>query len=346
MIFIGRRRMLATRGEKYMTVLVTGAPGWLGTRLIERLKENDKKVRALVLPTVDVSELKKIGVDEIVYGDITKKDSLNKAVDGIETVFHCAGMIHPKLFRSKDFYMINRDGTKNLIDVSVNAGVKKFIYISSNSAQGVNVSRDRLMKESDKERPYTDYGKSKYMAEQIVKEFQALGKIDTVIIRPCWFYGPRLPKRMIKLMDMIKNGKVLLFGDGKNIRSMTHIDNLIDALMLVEKNKKAVGQTYWIADERPHTTIEIYEEIAKNLGVKNLKIRRTPKILSRVLEVFDILLGKFGIYEINIHVGGEMSRDIGCSIEKAKQELGYEPKVSFEEGIKDSVEWAKEQGLV
>lgn len=327
-----------------MKAMVTGAPGWLGTRLIEVLRENGRDVCAIVLKGMDASYLEMLGA-EVIEADITDGATLSGALNGVGTVFHCAGIIHPSLFRAKDFYRINSDGTRNMLEASVNAGVKKFIHVSSNSAQGVNVRRSVLMTEDGPDKPYTDYGISKHKAEQIVKEYQRAGRIETVIIRPCWFYGPRQPARMTKLMNMIKDGSPLLFGDGKNIRSMTYIDNLIDAMLLVEDSDKAIGETYWIANEEPRTSLEIYEEIARNLGVE-LKPKYVPKIVSQILEKVDILLGKFGIYEINVHVGGEMVRDIGCSIEKAKKELGYEPKVSFEEGIKASVEWAKEEGLV
>ncbi|MBI2508174.1 NAD-dependent epimerase/dehydratase family protein [Candidatus Woesearchaeota archaeon] len=328
-------------------VFVTGTPGWLGSALVEALKKNKRKVRCLVLKGASLLHLQNLGV-EIVEGDIAVPSSIkDDYFTDVCTVFHCAGIIHPKLFRARDFYKINRDGTKNLLEKSVSAGVEKFIYISSNAAAGVNKVNGNLMREGDTENPYTDYGKSKWQAEQVVKEFQNKRLIKTVIIRPCWFYGPKLPDRMIKLAKMIKSGKPLLFGDGKNLRSMTYVYDLVDALILAEKNNNAIGQTYWITDERPYTTIEIYRTMAKIFEVDNLEFRKIPASVSIVLELVDKTLGKFGIYEINFHVGGEMTRDIAVSIEKAKNELGWKPKHGgLEEGMRESLKWAMENNLI
>lgn len=330
--------------RKNNKILITGTPGWLGNRLTETLCKNRYEVRCLVLEGLDASNLKKFGA-EVCYGNILKPETVLKATKGIDIVVHGCGLIHPTLFGIKDLYAINRDGTKNMIEASVANNVKRFIYISSNSAQGVNKKRKILLKESDKPKPYTPYGFSKFEAEKIVHRFQETCKIQTVILRPCWFYGPGQPARQTSLMKMIKSGKPVIFGNGENLRSMTYIDNLIRGIMLAMEKKVANGKTYWIADKRPYSSNEIYFTIAKCFGVK-IKPRRIPAIVSYVLEIIDILLSKLGIYIIQVHVGGEMVRDIACSIEKAKKELGYKPRYSLEEGMKISIDWAKEEGLI
>jgi len=323
-------------------LLVTGVPGWLGSRLAATLVGKNRNVRCLVMMGSN-TRLLEIAGTEIVEGDILDKKSLELAVKDVRTVFHCAGVIHPK--RPKDFYRINRDGTENMLEACTAAGVDTFIYVSSNSAQGYNRKRNILMTEDGPENPYTDYGKGKLQAERLVRKFHISGKIRTTIVRPCWFYGPRPPERMIKLIRMIRDGRPLFFGDGHNLRSMTYIDNLVDALLLIENNPKSDGQTYWIADERPYETIEIYRTIADYFGVR-LRPRYIPGFISRVMEKADIVLGNFGIYEINIHVAGEMARNIACSIEKAKRELGYMPRFEIKEGMKRTIQWCQEMGLL
>jgi nucleoside-diphosphate-sugar epimerase len=326
-------------------VLVTGAPGWLGTRFVEILVKNNREVRCLVLKNIDYSYLKKLGA-ETYEGDITKPETLEKVTEDIDTVFHIAGIIHPKFFRGvKDFYKINTQGTKNLLEASIKAGVKRFIYISSNSAVGVNSDKNVLMNEYTIPKPYLNYGKSKLLAEKIVNEAFVKGEIETTIIRPCWFYGPGQPERQTRLMKMIKKGKVPLFGDGKNLRSMTYIDNLCQALLLAEKSKIAIGETYWIADERPYTTLEIYQTIADILGVE-LKVRKIPSFVSSVMRIGDKILQRFGFYQQEVHVAGEMTLNIACSIEKAKKDLDYKPKIGLKEGMRLSIEWAKSKGFI
>lgn len=325
-----------------MKVVVTGAPGWLGTRLVEVLRERGYEVKCLVLPHMDASALTKVGA-HVHHGDISEKETLAGLCAGADGVFHCAGMIHPKFTR--EFFAVNVDGTRNLLEAATAAKVKKFVFVSSNSACGTNESGEKLMSENDPEQPAKSYGKSKYLAEQVVKQYQREGRLQTVIIRPCWFYGPRQPARVTKLMQMIKNGKPVMFGDGNNLRSMSYIDNVVDALVLAYEKDAANGQTYWIADPEPHKTIDIYGEIAKQLGVP-LRPLKVPSIVSSVFEIVDDTLQAIGVYNINVHVAGEMTKHIACSVKKAQKELGYVPRVSFEEGMRASVEWCKKQNLL
>jgi nucleoside-diphosphate-sugar epimerase len=325
-----------------MKVLVTGAPGWLGTRLVEVLIEKNYEVNCLVLKGVDKSQLEKLSVN-IIEGDVTDKTSLDSSAKDVDTVIHCAGVIHPK--KIKDLLLVNTEGTRNLLEASISNGVRKFIYISSNSAQGTNPNRNTLMTEYMPCKPYMGYGKSKFLAEQFVNDFYLKHKIKTVIIRPCWYYGPGQPARQTKLMKMIKKGKPLIFGNGKNLRSMTYIDNLVDGIIQSMITENAIGKTYWIADERPYTTLEIYQAIANALGVE-LKPRFIPGFVSSVLRVMDSTLQKLNTYSINVHVGGEMTENIACSIERAEHELGYKPRIDVKEGMRRSVEWAKENNLL
>ena len=200
------------------------------------------------------------------------------------------------------------------------------------------------MTEEDLPQPYKHYGKSKLQAEQIISEYYNEGAIETVILRPCWYYGTRQPARQTRFFRMIKSGKPIFFGDGTNERSMAYVDNVTEALLLAESCEHANGQTYWIADERPYQTLEIYQTVADLLGV-NLRPRFLPAFSSTCCEWIDTILQAGGLYSINFHVAGEMAKDISCSVEKAKRELGYRPRVGLEEGMKNSIEWCRSNGI-
>lgn len=146
-------------------------------------------------------------------------------------------------------------------------------------------------------------------------------------------------------MRMIRDGNVPLFGDGKNLRSMTYIDSLCNALLLAEEKEVAKGETYWIADERPYTTLEIYQTIAELLRVE-LKTRNIPGFVSEIATAADWTLQRLGMYQTEIHVVGELNKNIACSIEKAKKDLGYKPEIELRDGMRRSIEWAKERGLL
>ena len=324
-----------------MKALVTGAPGWLGDSLVDGLLKRKFSVRCLILPELDSSYLEKKGV-EVVIGDVTKPETLKNAVKGMDVIFHAAGIIHPK--KIKELFEVNYQGTKNIIDAAIDGKVKKFVFVSSNSPMGCNKSRDVLIKEDDEYNPYKNYGKSKMLAEKYVNEKFKEGRIDTTIIRPCWFYGPNQPVRQTTFFKMIKKGNPIIFGNGKNLRSMSYVDNIVQGLVLAATKKQASGKTYWIADSKPYETLEIYKTVADILGVE-LKPRFVPNIVSGIMEIGDNILQSMGMYIKEVHVAGEMNKDIACSIEKAKKELGYSPEIDLKEGMKRSIEWCKQKGI-
>lgn len=338
-----------------MRVLLTGVPGWLGGRFLEILVKgfedegpvNDWQIRCLILPGIDTSSINELnGIKKVekTTGDVTKADTLKEAVKDIDIVFHIAGVIHPKKVR--ELFEINTQGTENMLKVSLEAGVKRFIYISSNSVSGTNARRDVLMAEKDAPRPYLNYGISKFKAECAVRRFQDTGKLDTVILRPCWFYGPNQPARQTKFFNMIKKGNPLMFGDGQNLRSLSYVDNTSEAMLLAAEKEAAVGETYWVADSRPYSTYEIYKTVAELLEVKDFKPRCLPGFSSELLLLADKIIQGLGGYMKEIHVAGEMNKNIACSIEKARNELGYEPKIELREGMRRSIEWCRAGRLI
>lgn len=333
-----------------MKVLVTGSPGWLGNRLVEVLVNGweipispslYRRVRCLVLPGMDASHLKSWGC-EVVYGDVANRSALEEAVKAIDVVFHLVGVIHPR--RVSEFYDINTTGTKNLIDAAIEAGVQRFVYISGNSAAGHNTGWGRPMLESDEPRPYLEYGNTKLEAERIVLDRCHAGHIESVVLRPFWFYGPGQPLRQTTFFRMINGGRPILFGRGMNLRSLSYLDNTVQALILAGAKPGAVGQIYFIADEKAYPIIEIYQTIAKLLGV-GLRPRFLPALTSSFCEVSDRMLQMMGLYSSYLHVAGEMAKDIYCSVEKAKRDLGYIPTVDLKEGMRRSVEWCRLNGI-
>lgn len=340
------------------TALITGAPGWLGTRLAKALAEGlpdvsefkdgnpDREIRCLFLPNQDLSPLKGIkGHLELIPGDLTQPGSLSTFLKDAEgaTLFHAAGIVHPDK-GVKQFYAVNVQGTRNIINAAVAHGVRRFIHVSSNSPIGCNPNNDHVFDETSPYNPYMNYGKSKKAGEDIVKRAGADGKIETVIIRPPWFYGPDQPPRQTLFFKMIRDGKAPILGGGNNRRSMAYIDNICQGMLLCEKVAEAAGKTYWIADERPYTMNEIVDTIERLLEKEfnqrcSHKRLRLPGFVGDIAQCIDWCLQSVGLYNQKIHVLSEMNKTIACSVAKAKKELGYEPKVSLEEGMRRSLRW-------
>jgi nucleoside-diphosphate-sugar epimerase len=178
--------------------------------------------------------------------------------------------------------------------------------------------------------------------ELAVREFERRGLIETVIIRPPWFYGPNQPPRQTLLFKLIRDGKFPMVGDGSNLRSMSFIGNLVQGLLLAESVPAARGQIYWIADERPYSMNEIVDTIRSLLRDEfKQKVAksttRLPWVAGEVATLVDATIQRMGRYEQRIHVLSEMNKTIACSIKKAQIELGYSPLVDLREGMYESL---------
>lgn len=344
------------------TALVTGAPGWLGTRLVRTIAEgladvpslaqgSDREIRVLALPDADVSSLQQIrGNVRIVRGDITDPGSLEPFTTDAEggTLFHSAGLIHPTR-GVRQFYDVNEAGTNNLLRAAARAGIKRFIHVSSNSPIGLNPSPDHVFDEAAPYRPYMHYGRSKASGERLVTDAGARGTLETVIVRPPWFYGPDQPERQSRFIRMVRDGKVPVVGSGMNRRSMAYVDNICQGLLLAEREPAAMNRTYWVADERPYTMNEIIDTIEDVLE-RDFSVRvahrrvRLPGIMSEAAVAADWVLQAAGLYVTPIHVLGEMNKTIACSIDRARHELGYQPRIALREGMRRSIEWMVANG--
>jgi nucleoside-diphosphate-sugar epimerase len=341
-------------------VLVTGAAGWLGSRLVESLVRGlpehdelkspaaDLRIRVMLLPGQDAAPLKKISDHiEVVTGDIRNAaDCARFCADANGAIlFHTAGIIHPR--KVSEFFAVNRDGTTNLLDAVITSGVKRAVIVSSNSPCGCNPHPDHLFDELSPFNPYMNYGRSKMEMELAVRE--RADKIETVLIRAPWFYGPNQPPRQTLFFQMVRDGKGPIVGSGNNLRSMAYVDNLCQGLILAAIRERAAGQVYWIADKRPYSMNEIMDTIERLLEKEfghtcKHKRMKLPGFASEVAWLADKTLQALGIYHQKIHVLSEMNKTIACSVTRAEKELGYRPTVALEEGMRRSLRWCQENG--
>lgn len=332
--------------------VVTGVPGWLGTSLVKALAEGasfrsirtePRRVRCVVQPGLDTTPLERLGGEiEIVHADLRDERATADVCRGASTVFHAAGVIHPR--RVQELYDINVTGTQNILKAATSAKARRFIFVSSNSPAGLNDTPGRLMSEDDPPRPYLNYGLSKLQSEWLVNDAHRQGQIEGVIVRPCWFYGPNQPLRQSRFFSMIKKGNPIVIGRGDNLRSMSYVDNTVQGLLLADAVEKAAGHTYWITDSRPYSFIEIIHTVAKVLSVQ-VRPRYLPGFGSDVARLVDSLLQMGGLYNQEIHVAGELAASIAVSIDKARRDLGYDPEIELEEGMRRSIDWCQANGV-
>jgi nucleoside-diphosphate-sugar epimerase len=342
--------------------LVTGFPGWLGNRLMNFLHEPHPdypatrrqprfdRVRCLVLPGTPAEAVRGRYPDlEVVEGDIRDPAAVGRLCAGAQgaTVFHLAGIIHPR--RIKDLFDINTGGTRHLLAAASAAGVRRIVATSSNSPAGASRDPSTRFDEQSPYHPYMAYGRSKKLMEDDLNAAHASGALETTILRPCWFYGPEQPPRQSQFFQMIRQGKAPIVGDGESRRSMSYVDNTSLGLLLAAAAPEAAGQTYWIADERAYSMNEIVDTVENLLenefGMEVAHDRmRLPSIASEVALAVDATIQRTGFYEQRIHVLSEMNKTIACTVEKARAELGYQPRVELQEGMRRSIRWCIEAG--
>ena len=331
-------------------ILVTGAPGWLGSRLVETLAADGSDVRCLVHPSADAAPLAALRGVTCVAGDVIDPASLERFVNGARgaTLFHCAGVIHPR--RVADFYAVNTEGTRQLLAAGERAGIKRIVHVSSNSPFGANPSPEDVFTEASRYHPYMGYGRSKMLAEQAVIAAGREGRIEAVVIRAPWFYGPGQPPRQTQFFTMIRTGGFPIVGGGHNRRSMAYVDNLCLGLRLGARTEHCRGDAFWIADARPYSMNEIVDTVERvmerdfNIAVSHKRMR-VPGLVSDVARFADRALQAAGFYDQKVHVLSEMNLTIACSIERARKQLGYHPEVELEEGMRRSLEWILARGI-
>lgn len=324
--------------------LVTGAPGWAGTRLVERLSElgDYGAIRCLVGPQMTAEEL---GDVETLRGDLRDRTTVGHFVSGAEDadLFHFAGLVHPR--RLRDLDEVNGAGTRLLVTHAASAGVRRIVGLSSNSAVGVSRDPATLFDEESPRRPYLAYGRSKLRMEDALHG----AGCETVILRPCWFYGPGQPERQTEFFRMVRRGRAPLVGRGVARRSVSYVDAIADAACRAAATPEAAGRTYWIADSRPYPMSEIVDTIeavmAEDFGLDVDRGRlRLPGLAADVAAGADAGLQRVGLYEQRLHVLGEMNKTIACSVDRARRELGWDPGPGLREGMRRSVQWCLDRG--
>jgi nucleoside-diphosphate-sugar epimerase len=316
-----------------MNILITGATGFIGRHLTAALSKTHS-VRCLSRKTSDNKTLRDYNVD-IAYGDLLVKESLGPALAGIDLVYHLAGEVYSR--RKQDYYEGNVLATHNLLEACKEKGTKRIIFLSS---VGVfkPATPNALLTEESECKPMTIYGKTKLGAEGLIKQCN----IPWVIVRAPIVYGPQQPPVLNRLfLDAFAKGKIYTVGKGDNRRSMCFIGNLVDGLMLLANKPEADRKLYILSDNSPYALDEIVTTTGGVIGQK-IRIVHLPNILGNISWQINNLMGKlFNLYFIELYAMKTMQLHWGCDITKAKKEIGYNPNVTLEMGIKSTMDWIR-----
>jgi nucleoside-diphosphate-sugar epimerase len=332
--------------------LITGYPGWLTGHLFRRLDEllataappvwatglAQVRWRALVAPGTTPPPCSRI--DDVVYGDIRDPQAATDAMQGVSLVLHAAGIIHPR--RIRQLYEINRDGCQVLATAAVGAGVRRFLFVSSNAAAGFATAH-RAMRESDDPNPTSHYGRSKLEGERALWDTLSGSDTAAVVLRPTTFYGPHFPRRHLKAYRLAATGRPVVIGSGRNRVSMIYIDDLVEALGRSMTMPDAAGVTAFVADRESYEWREIFLAMGQAQGV-DIKCLHLPGVIASVCAAGDAVLSAFGCYSMMVHVAGEATQHMSCDIDGATAILGFTPRIGLYEGMRRAVRWARSEG--
>jgi nucleoside-diphosphate-sugar epimerase len=329
---------------------ITGVPGWFTAAFLDSLRtsplESNLHVRALVMRSLPIDERLRASYPNVATWlpyELLQPDGFEQLLEGCDTVVHAAGVIHPR--KPAEWRAVNTIGTLALAAAAKRVGVRRFIFISSNAAGGASDSAADVLTEDAPAKPRSEYGLSKLEGERALLNLHEPGRFEVVNLRPSMFYGSPVPERHVDIYRRILSGSMPLVGHGNYRRSITHIDNLVQAARLALRSHEASGQTYYIVDRDVYTTLSIMEAMAEALEVKP-RFVRVPAAAGPLAHVADNVLTSLGMYSIPIHLVGESHWHIAISPKKAMRELGYAPTGSLREGMREAVRWCREQGLL
>lgn len=324
-------------------VLVTGATGFVGSHLAKRLLQDGHEVRILIRPGRDASHLDLLGA-EIALGDLVDRESVNRAMDGVEVVYHIAALFRKAGPPDSAYWNVNFHGAVNLFEAAHEKRVSRFIHCST-----VGVLGHIENPPADESRPYNVhniYQITKCEAEKAALAFHNDRGLPVTVIRPVGIYGPG-DTRWLKLFKPIAGRKFVMLGSGETLIHMVYISDLVDAFILAADNPNAVGRVYIAGGERYVTLNDLTSTIARTLGVPDnfLHIPVKPiRALSGVVEdVCKMIHVEPPIYRRRVDF---FIQDRAFDITRARTELGYAPRVSLEEGIRRTADWYKEHDFI
>lgn len=327
-----------------MKVLVTGGTGFTGKALVRRLLDEGHEVVALDYQEgLKTEELRQWGA-KVVIGTVTDREIVKKVMEGIDIVHHLAAAFREMDVPNTYYDEVNVEGTRIVLEEAFQQKVQKFIYCSTCGVHG-NIDNPPGGEDAPIQ-PADYYQRTKYQAEPIVQEYFKKG-MKTVILRPAAIYGPGDPERFYMIFKRVAKGVFPMFGSGKTYYHPLYIDNLVDAFMLAMEEGKGDGQAYLIADEHYFEIEELVKRTARALGV-TVRIPHFP-VMPVVIagHICEKICKPFHITPIIFPRRVDWYRqNRAFKIDKAKRELGYNPKVGIDEGLRRTGEWYKKEGYL
>ena len=328
-----------------MKAFVTGANGFVGSSLVNRLLAEGCEVGGLVRVTSDLRFLDGTKT-ALVYGDVGEDgavETMGHAAQGAEVFFHVAGMV-TDWGRRADFERVNVEGTRRALAAARAAGVRRFLLVSSAAVHGFGGFRDRTEDDPTPPSPF-DYVQTKLRAEEVARAAAGGGPMELVVVRPGNVFGPRDRLTSVPLLRAIRKGLFGYVSGGRCLTCPTYIENLVDALWLAATTPGAAGRTYLVTDGLDVSWSQFGMALADALEVP-YPWWSLPRPVARAVAAF--LQGTWQTFgasrppPVTRYRVENAGNDYHFSIARATEELGFEPKVELPEACRRTVAWFKE----
>ncbi|MBV9328416.1 MAG: NAD-dependent epimerase/dehydratase family protein [Chloroflexi bacterium] len=321
-----------------MKILITGATGFLGTRLAAAALARGDSVRGLVRDLDRAAELRATGV-ETVQGDMLDAESLQRAVQGVDCIFHTAAVIGDWPDRGLS-RRVNVEGTRTLVSLAIQAQVQRVVHFSSLAVYGNQHHRG-----TDESAPYRYgdiYTDAKIDSERVVFDLARGGAIEAVSLRPGFIYGPGDRTLLPKLLEALSSRKFMFVGDGSKQMNCVYVEDVVQAAMLASTVAGASGRAYNVTDGQIPELRDFIAFIAEYCGLP-MPTKHVPPILAvagcYTSEHVGHLLGLEQAPLMNISRLRFLYYNQAYSIQRARQELGYSPQYAIRDGLPPTLDW-------
>lgn len=320
--------------QRARRVLITGASGFVGEAICRHLTQRECDVRAAVRTVA--AQGASDPADRVEVGDIGPDTDWREALAGITDIIHLAARVHVMqddgLEPVSAYREVNVDGTRRLAEQAAEAGVRRFVFLSSIKVNGER-TRSEPFRSRDEPSPQDAYARSKWEAEQALASVAAGTGLEIVTIRPPLVYGVGVRANFLRLMRLIERGWPLPLAGIDNRRSLVSLDNLVDLLVHCIAAPAGAGKTFLVSDGEDLSTPELIRRIAQAMGREPRLFHVSPKLLSSAAR----LLGKRELFD---RLGGSLQVDIS----ETRRQLNWTPPQSVDEAIAQTVEWYLREG--
>lgn len=326
-----------------MRVLVTGGSGFLGSHVAEQLKAKGHRVVCLVRKTSNTKFLQALDV-ELVEGAVDAEETLPAAVEGVDAVVHCAGVVKARSY--EDFERVHAKGTRNLANAARRhaPGLKRFVHVSTAGVMGMGEAGKKHL-EHHEPSPATPYSRSKLAGERAIGELAS--ELPVTVIRPPAIYGPR-DTEIFAFFQMVKWTRVAMrFAGAMKTMSLVYAEDAADACIRAIDADVPSGSTYFVEDGLTYTFEEMAQAIATGFGVKLIGTPALPETIVRTAalgsELFGRLTGKVMIFTRD-KLPELLMEHFAVDGAAARRDLGWDPKTTFPEGARKTAAWYVENG--